>query len=148
MIVNTKKCSFGVTDLLMISASVLFAAGIRLWFPVCAAMPESMTVMSCHWAGETLKAVSLLLAALSAAHVFVPDAKVKAGMDIALAGLSVLTALIPGHVIGICAGAEMACRSHTLPWTLVFGAAILLLSLVDLFFYLTRASSQKHRRNA
>ena len=147
MIVNKEKCRFGATDLLLIAAACLFAVGLRLWFPVCGGMAGSTVAMSCHWAGEALKAVSVLLAALCVIHLLTPDGKMKAGMDVALAGLAVLTMLLPGNVIHICAGAEMACRAKTLPSALAFGAVLLLLAQADLFWYLTRGAAAKHRRN-
>ncbi len=147
MIVNKEKCRFGATDLLLIAAACLFAVGIRLWFPVCGGMEGSAVTMSCHWAGEALKAVSILFSAFGVIHLLTPDGKMKAGMDLALAGLAVLTMLLPGNVIHICAGAEMACRAKTLPSALAFGAVLLLLALADLFWYLTRGAAAKHRRN-
>ena len=147
MIVNKEKCRFGATDLLLIAAACLFAVGIRLWFPVCGGMEGSTVTMSCHWAGEALKAVSILLAALCVVHLLTPDGKMKAGMDVALAGLSVLAMLLPGNVISICAGAEMACRAKTMAASIACGAALLVLALADLFYWLSRAAAQKHRRN-
>ena len=144
MIVNKKNCRFGVTDLLLLLTAVLFAVGIRLWFPVCAV---GETVMACHWAEEALKAASVLLSALCAVHLLTPDGRLKAGADPALAGIAVFLMLVPGKIISLCGMPGMACRSKTQPAALIFGAVLLLLALADLFWYLTRSAAAKHRRN-
>ena len=143
MIMDKKKIRFGVTDLLLFAVSALYAAGLKLWFPVC---ETGETLMACHWAGRALFAASLLFAGTALLHLFVPDGKMKAGMDIPLAGLSVLIMLIPGRVIAVCGMPGMACRSGTQPWSIGFGAALFVLSLADLFFYLSREFTGRHAR--
>jgi len=147
MILNKKNCKFGATDLLLLLAGVLFAVGIRFWFPVCAGMENSAAVMSCHWAGEALKAASVLTAALCAVHLFTPDEKMKAGESVALAGLGVFIMLLPERIVALCVMPGMACRAKTMPAALISGALILLLSLADLIFWLTRDAAKKHHRN-
>ena len=145
MLLNRPKLKFGVSDLLLAAAAILFFIGIRAWFPVCAATEEH--VMSCHWAGETLKAVSLLNLVLAVVHFALPEASGKLGMDVALLGLAVLTACVPGRVIGLCQSAEMHCRALTQPWTVAFGIAQCLLALADGACYLSLRARERHHRS-
>ena len=87
MLVNKPKLKIAVTELLIAAVSIIFLIGIRVWFPVCE--PSGESYMSCHWAGESLGAVSIVIAVLSVVHIFIPDAKIKTGMDIAALGTAV-----------------------------------------------------------
>lgn len=144
MFINKPKCRVAATDILLVLVSVVYALGIRIWFPVCAAKEDA--VMSCHYAGEVLKALSVLLAILSAAHLVSPDGRVKLGIDIALGGLAVLAMNVPGGIIPICAMGGMACRAKALPGTLICGAVFVILALFDAFLFLAENAKEKHAR--
>ena len=139
-----KKYSVGLTEIIMAVLALLYTIGIRAWFPVCAAMSDS--VMACHWAGQTLKAISILLLALAVVHIIIRDENMKLGMDISLLGTGLITMLIPGHIINICRSAEMACRGATLPWTIAFGIVWILVILADILFFRARLTKQRHQR--
>ena len=144
MIIQKEKCKCSVTEVILLALSVLLLAGCRSWFAVCPVMSE--TVMSCHWAGEVLKAVSAVLLILAVIHILIPDEKMKMGMDLTLAAFGILTAFLPGVVINLCMMPEMACRAHTRPWTVVLCVVMAVVALADLLFYGTRLSQSKHRR--
>jgi len=145
MIVNKSKIKFGVTDCLLFVMSALFLIGIYFWFPVCDAMGDK--IMSCHWAGEVMKGVCILFAALCTLHIFMPDGMVKTGMDTAMIGLSVLAVCVPGNIISLCGNVDMTCRKYTQPWVIVFCIAMILFALADIVFYLSARSKDKHKRN-
>ncbi len=144
MIINSSKVKLGVTEALALVLSLLYAIGIRRWFAVCPLMTE--TVMPCHWAGEMLKAISVLLLVLCALHLPIPDAKIKIGMDIALIGLALLGMFVPGTVIRICGGETMACKSAAHPWTLAFCGALAVILLADVIVYASALAKENHRR--
>ena len=144
MILNKEKCKIGIPEILLAVASILFMIGIRLWFPVCNATGES--IMPCHWAGEMLKAMSILFLGLSLVHIFIPDAKMKIGIDISLAALFILALNIPGNIIRICGNADMACRRLTQPFSTIFCIIMAVLSLLDIVFYFSVLSNEKHKR--
>ena len=144
MIANGSKVKFGLTDILAAATVALFFFGIRFWFPVCA--PMEMGFMTCHWAGEVLKGVSWLLAALTAVHIFVPDGRVKIGMDISVAGICILALNVPGGIVNICPNPDMSCRTAQ-PWTIIFCVLMSLIALADVLFYLWLASNEKHKRD-
>ena len=145
MIINKDKCKIGITDILLLISPVLFGIGIKNWFPVCG-MKEDM-VMSCHWAGEVLFALSVLLVIISLIHMVIPDERIKAGIDISGAGIAVLSMMIPGNIIFLCKNSEMQCRANTSLWTIIFMVIICVIFCVDAFIYLQMQSGKKHSRN-
>lgn len=144
MIVNKGKCKIGITDILLLVCSVLYSIGIKSWFPVCGVSGDM--VMSCHWAGEVLFAVSVLMIVISAVHIVIPDEKIKTGIDISLAGIAVLAMIIPGNIISLCKNSEMQCRANTSLWTIIFMVIICVIICVDVFIYLQLQSGKKHSR--
>lgn len=140
---NKQKSGFNVMDIIILAAAVLYWAGIRYLFPVC--NPMSDMVMSCHWAGETLKAVSWLFAGLAVCHLLIPDGRMKSGMDIAMAAAGIFAVFVPGTIISICGDSAMHCHTTRL-WTAVFGICWIVLSLADLLVRSSAESKEKHRR--
>lgn len=145
MIINKNKCKIAFTDIQFLVFSILYLIGIKLWFPVCE-MSGDM-VMSCHWAGEVLFALSVLLVVMSLIHILIPDERVKAGIDIPCAGIAVLSTMIPGSIISLCKNSEMQCRADTSLWTMIFMVIIFVVVCVDAFIYLRLQSGKKHSRN-
>ncbi len=144
MLVNKRKIKLSVTDILLLICSGLYLFGIRNLFPVCSVTEDK--IMSCHWAGEVLSAVSVLLLVLSAVHVLIPDERLKAGMDISMAGIAVIAALIPGNIISLCKSSEMPCRNGTSLWTVVLMVSFIIIAAADAFIYLQYLSGLKHKR--
>ena len=145
MIINNSKCKIAFTDILFLALSIIYLVGIKLWFPVCGVSGDM--VMSCHWAGEVLSALSVLLVILSLIHMVIPDERIKAGIDISGAGIAVLSMIIPGNIITLCKNSEMPCRANTSLWTIIFMVIICVIICVDIFVYLQMQSGKKHRRN-
>lgn len=143
MLGNSKlKVSFA--ELLLVVVAVVYAIGIRTWFEVCPAMGESM--MSCHWAGEVLKATSLLLAGMTLFIVFIPDMKVKTGLNIGIIGLSILNISVPGGIINICKNADMACRSNTYLWNIILTVSCMIIAIADIILMFSYSNREKHGR--
>ena len=140
------KLRIGVTDLLLAALCAALFVGTRSWFAVCDTVMEGGDYMSCHWAGEALKAVALLALALSVVHALAPGDGIKLGLDLSLAGVAVLAMRMPGGIISICAGEAMACRLRTHPWTVALSAALLVLCLADTVVRLAAASRARHAR--
>ncbi len=146
MIVNNDKIRFSASDLVLVLISVLFAVGIRIWFPVCEPKSDG-SFMSCHWAGETLKAISVVLIVLCCCHAFfAPSGKTKIGMDYSLSALCAMTFAIPGRIISLCKMDEMNCQANTKLWTVIFMAVMLAALIIDIIVYMTFESNQKHKR--
>ena len=146
MIVNKEKFKLGVTEILMLLAACVYMVGIRTWFAVCPVMSE--TVMSCHWAGEVLKALSIVLLVADVIHIICPDHKIKLGMDIPLLGICIVMIIIPGNVINICQMADMSCRHNTQPWTIIIGCLMAVFTIADMILCASSISRKKHERKA
>ena len=146
MIVNKEKFKLSITEILMLILSVVYTIGIRSWFAVCPVMDEK--TMSCHWAGEVLKVMSILFLVLAVAHLLIPDMKIKLGMDIPFACISLMAVFIPGKIISLCMSPDMNCRMFTQTWTIVFCAVLTVVALADIILYGTRAARAKHERKA
>ncbi len=144
MMINKERFKMSFAEVLFLVAAALYMAGIRYWFPVC--MPMENGFMSCHWAGEVLKALSILILVFSLIHIFMPDIRIKAGMNAVLAGISVLMPLIPGKIISVCGNEMMKCRQGTSTWTLVFAAVFVLILVIDTVLGAASLSSEKHKR--
>ena len=98
---------FGVCDILLPLAALLFLLGLLFVFSPCGAK-EDGGWMSCHWAAQALKGVAALAL--------------------------VLALLIPGRLIGLCMMASMRCRSLMAPAVTVFSVLLLALALLDLLY--------------
>jgi len=144
MIFNKEKFKCSAAELLILVVSIVFVIGIRSWFSVCPVNNEM--IMSCHWAGEMLKVLSILFVVMAVVHLIAADPKMKLGMDIPLLGVCLLTAFIPGGIISVCQNAEMACRQAAQTWTVILCAALLICILADIIFYASYLSRQKHQR--
>ena len=138
------KHKISIIDIVSAAASAGFLIGIISWFKVCDGMSDS--IMSCHWAGEVLKAMALLSVCLNVIHLFAPSNEMKIGMDVSHIGICVLALNVPGRIISICSMAAMSCRKNTVPWTVVFCVAIIILSLADIVTCLDRENKEKHKR--
>lgn len=145
MIINRSNCKIAGTDILFSGLSILYLVGIKRWFPVCEVSGDM--VMSCHWAGEVLSALSVLLIVISLIHIVIPDERIKAGIDIAGAGIAVLCLMIPGNIISLCKNSEMQCRANTSLWTMIFMAVIFAALCTDAWIYLRLHSGKKHSRD-
>ena len=128
----------------MTALSVVFLVGIRVWFPVCEVTGDM--VMSCHWAGEMLKAMSAAMLIAAVVHMLMPDGKMKSGADLMLCALYAVTFLIPGRIISLCKMAEMNCRSHTELWTGIIMVLLMLTAIADMLFWWSQAGKERHRR--
>lgn len=144
MLINKKKFKLSVTEILAAVISALYLLGIHLWFPVCEVMGEKP--MSCHWAGEVLGVAAILLTVLSLAHIIIPDEKIKTGMGVSFACISLFLLFIPGNIISLCADPSMSCKKGTALWTTVFMLALLFVTIADIIVYLNQVNKNKHKR--
>ena len=145
MLVKKKRLKFGLTDLLLIIISAAMLIGIKTLFKVCEPKSGDM-IMSCHWAGNMITAMSVLLIVLAFLHIIIPDMRFKGGIALSIAGISIVTLLIPGRIIALCKMEEMSCRSNTQLWTVILCGVLILVSLIDIIVYLLAASKEKHIR--
>ena len=134
-----------ITGMILAAISLIMLAGACTWFRTCAPM-EDGSFMACHWAGQMIKATSALALLLSVIRIIMKDTGVKTGIDISIAALAVLIALIPGRLINLCMMDDMMCRAHTQPWTIGLAVILLIAAVADIFLLRSGAEADRHHR--
>lgn len=139
---NRKKI---IPAALILLFSVLAAVGVKTFLGPC--VHEDGTFGPCHWAGQALLGISLLMSAQSIAVLAAyKNSQLSRGLFLAMALTSVLGMLVPGPVISLCGMATMRCRSLMRPaMTILLGLAGLI--ALTAFFLTMGSSSSENRRN-
>lgn len=106
-----KQFSPGAAAALLLSA--VTAAGSVSFLGPC--VHEDGSFGSCHWAGQAMLGIGLLLAALSLTALLVKDGRLRAGILFAAAAAAVLGIFVPGTLINLCGMATMRCRAVMRP---------------------------------
>ena len=137
MLVNKRNVKFGITDVVVFVICAVFTVGIFTWFAPCAPMAEGM-YMVCHWAGNAIASLAILLTVISAVHILLSDGKMKLGVDICILSIAITAAIIPGNVISLCAHSSAHCTELTKPFTIVFSVLTALAAAFDFCYYFMR----------
>ncbi len=124
------KKTFLVTDAVAALLSVVSLIGIFTVFAPCGPK-EDGSWMVCHWAGNAVKGISLVLAVLSLIRLFIADEKIKIGLSLAVFAVTILETAVPGHLISLCMMKTMRCHTLTQPGVTVFSILIALTALAD-----------------
>ena len=106
-----KQFSPGAAAALLLSA--VTAAGSVSFLGPC--VHEDGSFGACHWAGQAMLGIGLLLAALSLTALLVKDGRLRAGILFAAAAAVVLGIFVPGTLINLCGMATMRCRAVMRP---------------------------------
>ncbi|MBO5639460.1 MAG: DUF4418 family protein [Oscillospiraceae bacterium] len=106
-----KQFSPGAAAALLLS--VVIAVGSVSFLGPC--VHEDGSFGACHWAGQAMLGIGLLLAVLSLAALLVKDGRLRAGILFAAAAAAVLGLFVPGTLIRLCGMATMRCRSVMRP---------------------------------
>ena len=106
-----KRFSPGAAAVLLLS--VVIAVGSVSFLGPC--VHEDGSFGSCHWAGQAMLGIGLLLAVLSLAALLVKDCRLRAGILFAAAAAAVLGIFVPGTLINLCGMATMRCRAVMRP---------------------------------
>ena len=106
-----KQFSPGAAAALLLSA--VTAAGSVSFLGPC--VHEDGSFGACHWAGQAMLGIGLLLAALSLTALLVKDGRLRAGILFAAAAAAVLGVFVPGTLINLCGMATMRCRAVMRP---------------------------------
>ena len=125
-----KKKSLPIVEIALFALTLLYFIGTLTFLSPCGPK-EDGGFMTCHWAGQALKGVSCLMAAIAAMALAARNAAAKRGLMTALVPAGVLAALVPGRLIGLCMMNSMTCQAVTRPAALVFGLLIAALALAD-----------------
>ena len=106
-----KRFSPGAAVSLLLSAVIAF--GSVSFLGPC--VHEDGSFGPCHWAGQAMLGIGLLLAVLSLTALLVKDGRVRAGILFAAAAAAVLGIFVPGTLINLCGMATMRCRAVMRP---------------------------------
>ena len=106
-----KQFSPGAAAALVLSCVI--AVGSVSFLGPC--VHEDRSFGSCHWAGQAMLGIGLLLAVLNLAALLVKDGRLRAGLLFAAAAAAVLGLFVPGTLIRLCGMATMRCRAVMRP---------------------------------
>ena len=126
-----KKNRIGAGDIALAVVSVVFLVGICSFFGACGPK-EDGSFMTCHWANQALIGLAAVLTVLAAAHLCIPDAKIKMGLDIAVIPVALLAAILPGNLIHLCMMSTMRCRAVMRPAVILVSVVTIIVAVADL----------------
>ena len=127
-----RKLKSSITDIALMAVSVLFMFGMIFVFKACAPK-EDGTMMSCHWAHNTILGLSVVITVISGFHFLAAKQSMKQAFSLSLLPISILTFLIPGKMIDLCMMQNMHCHSVMTPAVSAFSILIFVTAAVDLF---------------
>ena len=117
------------------------AAGSRSFLGPC--VHEDGTFGPCHWAGQALFGLALLMTAEAVIAVAWKNESLRKGLYIAMALTAVLGILVPGTLIGLCGMATMRCRALMRPAMTILFAVMGIASAAGVFFSGEQATERK-----
>ena len=121
--------------------SLLLVVGVQTFAGSCATHSDG-NVGSCVWAARAVLGIGIVLVALSVVRIFERDEGERRGLCVGIASLGVLTALMPGVFIDLCADETMRCVAVFRPFCICVGAVIALVAGIDLVVRLGRIASE------
>ena len=113
-----KRCL--VPALVTMVLAVLAAAGVKSFAGPC--VHEDGSFGPCHWAGQALFGLSIVIAAESVIVLWRKDAGLRRGLYLAMMLTAVLGILMPGTLISLCGMATMRCRALMRPAMMILFA--------------------------
>lgn len=133
---NIRKADFVYAVL-----NIMFFLGSVFVFHACGPKDDG-SWMTCHYAGNVISMLSLVLALISIVNIFAA-AEIKAGLFIASLMIAIGTLFVPGTLVRLCSMAQMRCNIITKPCTTAFSIAIALCALVNLIFIFLKAKKNE-----
>ena len=106
-----KKLSIPAVIVLVLS--LVIAIGSISFLSPC--VHDDGTFGACHWAGQALFGLGLLLSVEALAALAVKESGIKAGLMLSALFCAILGFLIPGLIIDLCHMATMRCRAVMQP---------------------------------
>ena len=122
---------FSIPAMITLLLGAVIAVGSISLFGPC--IHDDGSFGACHWAGQALFGIGLLLAAESLFALFCTDSRMRQGAFLPLTLTAILGCLIPGTLIDLCHMATMRCRSLMQPAAVILCALTALISLLGFF---------------
>lgn len=124
-------------SIIYILLGVLIALAPTIIFPVCSGEMK----MSCAYTEKAEIGLGVLIAVLGGISFFLSE-KVRAGISIAVAGIGILSVLIPTVLIGVCGSSMMKCNVATRPLLVVLGVLTILVAVINTVYLLKKRGSE------
>lgn len=135
---NKKRFNVGPCDFAMLFVSAFLCIGINSFFKTCGPKADG-SWMTCHWAGQALKAFSLVLFIISLMHFCISEPKIKQGISVAVIPVALFSAIIPGGYIKLCMAQTMRCHSITRPAVIVLSVLLIISAVIDIICQRSKA---------
>ena len=131
---------FSICALFSLVLSAVIAAGSVSFLGAC--IHEDGGFGACHWAGQALFGIGLLLMAESLFALLCGDSWTRQGIYGSMLLTAILGSLIPGTLIDLCHMATMRCRALMQPAMIILCAIIGMVSLTGFFLERRKAGRQ------
>ena len=118
---------------ILLILSLLFVIGEQTVAGPCPVMPDGR-FMVCHWAGQAVLGVGVVLVVLSLLHLAFKNDGMKLGLDLAVIADAALLMFIPNRLIPLCIKNHMRCHTVMEPFVLIMGVLMIAAALGDFFF--------------
>lgn len=135
------KLSARVAGIILFLVCLVLAIGAFTVLKTCGPM-EDGSWMTCHWAGEAVKGVSVVMAVLAAVGLFTKNSGVKVGLSVGIIANAVLNCCIPGTLIHTCMMPDMQCNAVTKPCVMALSVVIIVIALINAIISV-KASKEK-----
>lgn len=126
-----------IAGIILTILSLLLTVGVMLIFPACGAKDDG-TFMLCHWAGQAVFGMGIVLTVISVIVLIFGDGRAAAGASLSTFALAVLTALTPELLIPLCKMPTMQCHTAMRPAVIVISALIAVTAAVNSVIILKR----------
>ena len=139
---NMKKNPYSTAAAVIILVLALLSAiGVQTFLRPC--VHDDGSFGTCHWAGQVLFGLSLVIAAESLTALLRKDFALRRGLYLAMAFTAVLGLLIPGTLIKLCSMADMRCRMIMRPAVMILYFLILVSAAAGMLLSGTKKGSGK-----
>ena len=123
-----ERRTFPVVPAVLLGLCILGAVGMWTFLAPCGMHDGAWS--TCHWAGQALKGLFIVMGCCALLGCVLKDRKARAACCLCLVPCAALTALVPNTLIRLCMMSGMRCLSVMLPGARVLGCAIALVALV------------------
>ena len=130
-----KRLSQKPLSVVILCLSLLMCVGSLTFLGAC--VHEDGSVGTCHWAAVACSALGGLCALYSLLALLITNKDLSAGLNLAVISTSILSALLPGHLMPLCLMSSMRCQSLMKPSMVLLGLAIAILAAVQAYLLLT-----------
>lgn len=136
------KKRISVLNIIILIVSIVFLAGTLSFLKPCGPK-EDGSFMSCHWAGQTLVGIAVVIIVMAILLLLLPAAESKMGTALAMIPVGILAAVIPGGLIHLCMMETMRCHAVMKPGARCFGIIIAVLAVISAVMSARKAGNKQ-----